>query len=53
MVRVPQSYILCVVFCDPLFVLGFVLLNIVFSVWFCCDLLFVVRFVLLNLKFSV
>ena len=31
-VRVTQSYALCVVFCDPLFVVGFVLLNLMFSV---------------------
>ena len=33
-IRVPvaQSYIFCVVFCGPLFALGFVLLNLMFSV---------------------
>jgi hypothetical protein len=30
--RVAQSYVFCVVCCDPLFVLGFVLLNLMFSV---------------------
>jgi hypothetical protein len=31
-VRVAQSYVFCVVCCDPLFVVGFVLLNLMFSV---------------------
>jgi hypothetical protein len=31
-VRVTHSYAFCVVFCDPLFELGFVLLNLMFSV---------------------
>jgi hypothetical protein len=31
-VGVAQSYVFCVVFCDPLFVVGFVLLNLMFSV---------------------
>ena len=31
-VRVTQSYPFCVVFCDPLFVVGLVLLNLMLSV---------------------
>jgi hypothetical protein len=31
-VRVAQSYVFCVVFCDPLFVFGFMLPNLIFPV---------------------
>jgi hypothetical protein len=31
-VRVTQSYAFCLAFCDPLFVVGFVLLNLILSV---------------------
>ena len=45
-VRVAHSYVFCVVCCDPLFVLGFVLLNLIFSRSIClvCGKLRVVQF---------